>query len=140
MNKIKGYPNLLSLLFYHLLDNAIKFRKPNTQPVIEIQYSNIEGTNINHADADAALTYFVVSIADNGIGMECLEKEKLFTMFYKGHDKTKYKGSGIGLAICKKIMDLHNGFITVEAREQGEGAIFRCFFPLEKEHFSTERL
>lgn len=134
MQKIQGYPNLLSLLFYHLLDNAIKFRKPDTSPVIEIRYSNIEGANIKHADAEVAIHYFVVSITDNGIGIESLEKEKLFTMFYKGHDKTKYKGSGIGLAICKKIMDLQNGLIIAEPSVETGGTTVNCFFPLENSH------
>jgi len=127
--KIKGYPDLLLLLFYHLIDNAIKFRKPDTAPVIEIAYSDIAGEQIAHAEADHAINYFVVSVMDNGIGIDPSEKEKIFTIFYKGHDKIKYKGSGIGLAIGRKIMDLHNGFITAESTP-GEATIFKCFFPL----------
>jgi len=131
--KIKGYPDLLLLLFYHLLDNAIKFRKPDTAPAVEIEYSDIAGEQIAHEDADPAITYFVVSITDNGISIEPSEKEKIFTMFYRVHDKTKYKGSGIGLAICKKIMDIHNGFISAEPAFENKGTTINCFFPYQIE-------
>jgi PAS domain S-box-containing protein len=127
--KIKGYPDLLLLLFYHLIDNAIKFRKPDTAPAIEIEYSDMAGEQIAHADANPAMSYFVVSVMDNGIGIDPSEKEKIFEIFYKAHDQTKYKGSGIGLAICRKIMDIHHGFITADSTP-GEATIFKCFFPL----------
>ena len=67
-------------------------------------------------------------ILDNGIGLNTSDREKMFAMFGKLHDGKEYKGSGIGLAVCKKIMDLHNGFITVES-EPGKGAVFTCYFP-----------
>lgn|GEM_PF-1096944 len=130
--QIKGYSNLLLLLFYHLLDNAIKFRKEKGKAVIQIKYSQATGMNINHADADPTTAYHVISVTDNGIGVEKIHLEKIFQMFYIAHERGKYKGSGIGLAICKKVMDIHDGFITAEYTPELSGTTFNCFFPLQK--------
>jgi signal transduction histidine kinase len=123
-----GFQNLLSLLFFHLIDNAIKFHRKNAVPVIEItcrqdvapynSYPLLKGKN-----------YERVSISDNGIGFDKKDAENIFKLFYRLHDKSRYKGSGLGLAICKKIMHLHNGFITAES-VPGKGSTFNCFFPL----------
>jgi signal transduction histidine kinase len=132
--KVKGNGELLSLLFYQLLDNAIKFRKEDSQPVAHFQSSLVEGMHVNHADADPAVTYSLVSISDNGIGIENSVREKIFEMFYRANDKTKYGGSGIGLSICKKIISIHNGFITAESTPEKKGTTFNCFFPLQEAH------
>lgn len=137
--KVNGYTNLLSLLFYHLIDNAIKFRKEKTAPFIQIRHSQVNGMHINHADADPALTYHVISITDNGTGIEKVHTEKIFQMFYIAHERNKYKGSGIGLAICKKVMDIHEGFIAAEATPENKGTTFNCFFPLRGGRFNIHR-
>lgn len=123
---VKGFPLLLELLFYHLLDNAIKFRKQNTYPVIKILYSKI--TEHQLPGANAADPFHKITISDNGIGFDIAEAEKIFVIFTRLHEKSMYKGSGIGLAICRKIMDLHNGFILAEGIP-GETARFHCYFP-----------
>ncbi len=124
MPHISGFPLLLSLLFYHLIDNAIKFQNPEAGPVINILYAQDSrpGSNNDH------MSYHRMTVSDDGIGFNPEESESLFTMFYRAEKKNKYKGSGIGLAICKKIMDLHNGFILAESN--GQGASFSCFFPV----------
>jgi light-regulated signal transduction histidine kinase (bacteriophytochrome) len=76
------------------------------------------------------ITFTVVAIIDNGIGFDKHYAEDIFSLFFKLHDKGKYRGSGIGLPICKKIMDIHQGFITAESRNFN-GAIFNCFFPFK---------
>lgn len=125
---IMGYPPLLSLLFYHLIANAIKFRKPDINPTVEIRHSVKHGANIQHSTAINDVNYDLVSVIDNGIGFDPLEGEKIFTMFYRRHEKGKQKGSGIGLAICKKIMDLHGGFIASECTPAC--TTFKCYFPI----------
>jgi light-regulated signal transduction histidine kinase (bacteriophytochrome) len=124
---IKGYPDLIQLLFYHLLNNAIKFRKEDTPPLIRIIGSQVNGSYLNHADAIRDTWYNMISISDNGIGFEQKQAEKIFSIFSRLHEKSKYKGSGIGLAICKKIMNIHDGFITVESTPD-KGTTFNCFF------------
>jgi len=124
---VKGYPPLISLLFYHLISNAVKFRKDELDPVIDITHSMKRGSETEHSAALSDATYNLVSIIDNGIGFDPQEGEKIFTMFYRLHEKGKHKG-GIGLAICKKIMDLHGGFIASECTP--ECTTFKCYFPV----------
>jgi len=124
---ITGYSSLLSLLFSHLIANAIKFRKPDVVPAIEIKHTVAVGAEIKHSAAVNDFSYSVISVIDNGIGFDPQEGEKIFTMFYRRNEKGKQKGSGIGLAICKKIMDLHDGFIASECTP--ECTTFRCYFP-----------
>lgn len=124
---INGYPPLLSVLFTHLIDNAIKFRKEETGPRITITHLQEDGINIKNEIAVKEVRYDIISVVDNGAGFDPLEADKIFTMFYKLHGKGKNKGSGIGLAICKKIMDLHGGFIVAECIP--DCTTFRCFFP-----------
>lgn len=113
--RISGYPFLLSLVFHHLLDNAIKFRKG-------------DGVNVKLSCDITAEGFIVIAISDDGIGFTPDQHEKIFDMFYRGHEKSRYKGSGVGLAICKKIMELHGGYIEAFSGDGG-GAEFRCYFP-----------
>ncbi len=129
MPEINGYPEHLTILLTHLLDNAIKFKKDNTDPVIEINAQVLMGGEIQFTDAQPDVFYDVITISDNGIGFNIEHAVKIFEMFYRGHEKTKYRGSGIGLAICKKIMAIHNGFIRAECNP--ECTTFHCYFPKE---------
>ncbi len=124
---VKGYPPLISLLFSHLIGNAIKFRKKELDPTIDIRHSVEKGSETEHPAALRDVTYDLISVIDNGIGFDPQEGEKIFTMFYRLHEKGKQKG-GIGLAICKKIMDLHGGFIASECTP--ECTTFKCYFPI----------
>src|SRR5258706_2827098 len=126
---IPGYSPLISLLFYHLISNAIKFRKEEINPVIEVKHSTENGNEIKHSAALEDVTYNMISEIDNGIGFDPQESEKIFTMFYRMKEKGKQKG-GIGLAICQKIMDLHGGFIEAECTP--ECTTFKCYFPIQK--------
>ena len=127
---VMGYSSLLSLLFSHLIANAIKFRKPDIAPTIEIRQSIALGADIKHSAAVSDVDYTVISFIDNGIGFDPHEGEQLFTMFYRRNEKGRQKVSGVGLAICKKIMDLHGGFIASECAP--ECTTFKCYFPSQK--------
>jgi PAS domain S-box-containing protein len=123
---IAGHRDYLYLLFYNLLDNAIKFNENNV-PIIKFSCKKV----VLNEDANnplAATEYYKIAITDNGIGFHTEDTDKIFTMFEKLHDK-KYKGSGIGLTIAKKIMEAHDGFITAESAP-GKGSAFHCFFPV----------
>ncbi|HXB39687.1 MAG TPA: ATP-binding protein [Bacteroidia bacterium] len=107
---LKGYPVELRLLFQNLISNAIKFRKKNKVPVIEI-------------DASKENEYFCFSVTDNGIGIDEKYNDKIFIIFQRLNNSREYEGTGIGLAHCKKIVELHNGKIWVES-QSGNGSKF----------------
>jgi len=73
--------------------------------------------------------YMIIIVSDNGIGFQQDDQDKMFELFYQLPNQGKHKGSGMGLAICKKIMEMHGGFIAAEG-ESARGASFQCYFPL----------
>jgi signal transduction histidine kinase len=121
-------PLLFSHLMTNLLDNAIKFRKLVVPPIIKIHYSHADELNaVSKAINNAA--YIIIVVSDNGIGFQQEETDNMFDFFYQVPTEGKHKGSGMGLAICKKIMEMHGGFIEAEG-QQAMGASFQCYFPL----------
>jgi len=111
-------------LFSNLISNAIKYSKTDSAPLIQIsQIENFESDIPNQSSE-----FVKIQIKDNGIGMEKSHLTKIFTIFQRLHAKTEYSGNGIGLAICKKIMENHSGNITVESK-LNEGTIFNLYFP-----------
>lgn len=129
MPAIEGYPFLLNLLFHHLIDNAIKFRKENIHPVVKVSCRDYDAASVKHPAAIPGTRYNRYTFTDQGIGFEQASAEDIFLIFHRLHQKGMYKGSGIGLAICRKIMDIHGGFIIAESIP-GEGAQFHCYFPV----------
>ncbi len=128
-----GMPVLIHQLFYNLIINALKFSKEDVQPVITITAQQIGGKQLMHfAAADPKAQYFEIEIKDNGIGFDTDQTAKLFTIFTRLHVRDKYEGTGLGLALCKKIVDRHNGFIYAEGK-QGEGASFKIILPVATE-------
>lgn len=98
-----GYENELSVLFQNLITNAIKFTNPNTTPKITIA-------------ANEHKNLWQFSIKDNGIGIDSINKDKVFIIFQRLHNHDEYYGTGIGLANCKKIVQLHNGEIWFDSK------------------------
>jgi signal transduction histidine kinase len=119
-------PFLFSILVKNFFDNALKFRKVLVAPIIKIIYSRADEIN-NIRGALKNTPYTIISISDNGIGIPEADIEKIFDLFFGAHDR-KYPGSRIGLAICKKIMSMHGGFISVES-SPGVGTTFINYFP-----------
>ena len=119
---INGSKVQMRQLFSNLIINAIKYSKENDIPAIKIKYAH----DIVIQDK---IKYHKVSITDNGIGMEKAHISKIFTIFQRLHMRNEYSGNGIGLAICKKIMENHNGHITVESTI-GSGSTFNLYFPV----------
>jgi PAS domain S-box-containing protein len=128
---VSGQPQLISLLFRHLVTNAIKFSSHERKAVITISHSTIDGSDLHYDSAMKDIQYTVLSVSDNGIGFDPLYAKDIFKMFFKIHEKGKYKGSGIGLAVCNKIMEIHHGFINAESIPL-EGTTINCYFPLQK--------
>ncbi|MBD3638101.1 MAG: response regulator [Crocinitomicaceae bacterium] len=121
--KLEGLPQLtansddIKRLFHNLISNAIKFKKPNVDPIIEVKAQD---------DGD----WWEFSVKDNGIGIEEKQFKKVFQMFKQLHKRGEYKGMGVGMAICKKIVEYYGGTIWVESQE-GEGTVF--YFKLPKQ-------
>jgi len=112
---IEGYPAEIQKLFQTLVSNAIKFRKKDIAPQVKISAQQKAG-------------YWEFAISDNGIGMEEQHRERIFVIFQRLHTRKEYKGSGIGLSHCKKIVELHHGKIWVESIK-GEGSTFYFTLP-----------
>lgn len=126
--KVTGNRSHLYLLFYNLFTNAVKFND-EAIPSINISCKTV----VLNAEMYTALTeteYYEVIVSDNGIGFDQADATRIFNMFETLHPPGKYKGSGIGLTLAKKIMHAHEGFITAESNP-GNGTSFHCFFPLK---------
>lgn len=117
-------------LFLNLISNAIKFARPGVPPEIYINCQVEKGRDILEVVLPADKSFYCIRISDNGMGFEPRFNEKIFDIFYRLHDRNTYEGTGIGLAICKKIMENHHGAITASG-EAGRGAIFRVYLPVE---------
>lgn len=129
---VTGSRLLIAQLFQHLIGNALKFIAPDKQPVLNISSKIIKGSKIKHPYAAPQIKYLAISFEDQGIGFDMVYSEKIFQMFQRIQHKT-YPGTGIGLALCKKIMELHHGFITAESTLD-MGSIFNCYFPLSDDN------
>jgi light-regulated signal transduction histidine kinase (bacteriophytochrome) len=117
---VNGVPVLLYQLFYNLVNNALKFSKIIEPPVIIIQYSSVKLDGSNFAK---------ISLADNGIGFDQEQSEKIFITFTRLNSKDQYEGTGLGLTLCKKIVQRHGGFISANGVEN-KGAEFIVLLPL----------
>ena len=126
--KVKGVSFLLKQLFSNLIANSIKYSAPERTPVITITASPVPMT-YNGVDNEF---YNVIHVADNGIGFEPQFAESIFNIFTKLHATSEYKGSGVGLALCKKIMQNHKGYITAVS-ELGKGTTISMYFPINND-------
>jgi PAS domain S-box-containing protein len=126
---IKGNVSPVLSLFNNLISNAIKYGKKDVQPNIRITATYVKGSQVDNTNADPVSSYVKLSFSDNGIGFDQRYSRHIFQIFKRLHNKNEYSGTGIGLALCKKIMENHNGFIIAES-EPEKGSVFSCYFPL----------
>jgi light-regulated signal transduction histidine kinase (bacteriophytochrome) len=115
--KVKADPSQFAQLLQNLISNAIKFRSPDRAPEITI--------SAKHQDNE-----WIFCVADNGIGFEMEYAQRIFIVFQRLHSRGKYPGTGIGLAICKRIVERHNGRIWVES-QPAQGTAFYFSWPEE---------
>lgn len=115
-------------LFYNLLSNSIKFSHPGKPLHITIGNELVKGAEIKDLDLLKDTTYCHITYSDNGIGFDQQYSDKIFEIFQRLHGKTDYPGTGIGLAIIKRIVENHKGDITAEGRS-GKGATFNIYIP-----------
>lgn len=131
----KGLPTMLVIRFqFHqlllnLISNALKFSKPNEPAHITITSELMSGDKVTSIEPSTHEgNYHLITVADNGIGFDQRFADRIFEMFHRLHNRSHYEGTGIGLAICKKIVENHRGIITAHGRP-GEGATFRIYLP-----------
>ncbi|SDG86567.1 Bacteriophytochrome (light-regulated signal transduction histidine kinase) [Dyadobacter soli] len=115
-------------LFVNLISNALKFIKTDERPDIRITTDVVDAADIP-AEKTALGRYHAIAFHDNGIGFEAEYENRIFDIFQRLHPAHKYPGTGIGLAICKKIMENHAGFIGARS-VFGEGSVFTIYFPV----------
>jgi PAS domain S-box-containing protein len=135
--KIDADPTQIRQLMQNLLSNALKFQPPDAQPVVKISSKTIsveswnQPSNGENGDPSAKNSMCEISVEDNGIGFDEKHLEKIFAVFQRLHGRTEYEGTGVGLAVCRRIADGHNGSIT--ARSQvGKGSTFIVTLPFHQ--------
>ena len=119
---VAGEETQLIQLFQNLIGNAIKYRR-DQPPRIHISARCLGDSDVNYHELPHSGTGWLFSVSDNGIGIDPAYYERIFQIFYRLHQSDQYPGSGIGLAVCRKIVERHGGRIWVES-EPGRGATF----------------
>jgi signal transduction histidine kinase len=112
-------------LFFNLLTNALKYSIPGKIPELSITAEKVSGTFV---ESKEETWFWKIDFVDNGIGFDEKHKDKIFQIFQRLHTQSEYSGTGIGLAICKKIVENHKGYISVQSKT-GEGSTFSIFLP-----------
>lgn len=118
-------------LIHNIISNALKFSIPGKPSHIQISADLKQGKECKNENLNKDHEYCHIRIADNGIGFEPVYREKIFEVFQRLYGKETYKGTGIGLAIVKRIVENHNGWITATG-ELNKGAIFDIYIPSQK--------
>jgi PAS domain S-box-containing protein len=130
-------PTQMRQLIQNLVSNALKFQAPGATPVVQIQARQLGGEDArghtaflakNSSDPSAAAEGFEITVQDNGIGFDEKYLEKMFAVFQRLHGRHEYEGTGIGLAVCRRIVERHGGAITARSKP-GEGACFILRLP-----------
>lgn len=122
-------PFQMQQLFTNLINNSLKYSKENVTPVITINVSEVDAFKEAAIPVNDKNKYYKIIFKDNGIGFDAQYSEKIFLLFNRLHNKDKFSGTGIGLAICKKIVENHKGFIFAEG-QINVGATFTIYLPV----------
>ncbi|GAB3050984.1 sensor histidine kinase [Spirosoma pulveris] len=127
---VEGEATQLGQLFQNLLSNALKFRQKGVSPQIRINYQAIPATHLPAfwKPVSANGVYHKIEIADNGIGFDEKYLDRIFQMFQRLHGKGEYAGTGVGLAICQKVVANHGGMLTATS-QPGKGSTFIVYLP-----------
>ena len=125
---IEAIPVEMHQLLMNLISNALKFAKPGEPCRVTVTSQDATAADTSRWRFPESTLYLKIKIQDNGIGFEPEYAEKIFIIFQRLHGRTEYEGSGIGLAICKKIVEYHKGIIYAES-QPGQGAVFTILLP-----------
>ena len=125
---LKVIPFQIQQMFINLLGNSVKYSKANVPPEIQIDYRKISLQQIGQLVLPAKKDFHKFTFSDNGIGFSEEYSQRIFELFSRLHNKDEIAGTGIGLAICKKIVENHKGYILAKGTP-GEGAVFEIYLP-----------
>jgi len=128
---LQADPMQMRQLLQNLIGNALKFQAPNSKPLIQIQAQTVRKPFNGAAAGGSEQEVCELSITDNGIGFDEKYSEKIFAMFQRLHGRNEYEGTGVGLAVCRRIADRHGGSISAKGKP-GEGATFTVTLPLSR--------
>jgi signal transduction histidine kinase len=146
--QVDGIPGQLQQVFQNIVSNAIKFRRDHEPPVVKIHSDLVRGAQLkpeekgwirNYVPTMTAaefdtLRFCRLTFTDNGIGFDQKYADKIFQIFQRLHGRSEYEGTGIGLAICKRIMENHHGLIQARS-EEGQGSVFTLLLPVSQQSF-----
>jgi len=124
-------PVQMHQLFLNLISNSLKFHKQDIDPIVEISSKLKKDQNFLENGGSAYTEYYEIKVADNGIGFNEKYLERIFHPFQRLHQRDEYEGTGMGLAICRKIVERHGGNITAQSKP-GKGATFVVSIPVQK--------
>ena len=126
---VSAVPGLMQQLFYNLFSNAIKFRKPSEDLVINVRSEKMDPKDLaNFTKYHNDKNFYKITVQDNGIGFDDKYAEDIFRVFKRLHSYHEFEGTGVGLSICKKIVEKHNGFIKAESKID-KGSTFTIGLP-----------
>jgi signal transduction histidine kinase len=125
---IRAVPFQVKQLFFNLINNAVKYKHPDRDLQIYVKYELANTAELQEYKAEPGITYHKISVIDNGVGFDTRYAHKIFEIFQRLNNAADASGSGIGLAICKKIVQNHKGFIHATGKP-GKGANFSIFLP-----------
>jgi PAS domain S-box-containing protein len=123
-------PSQFRQLFQNLISNSLKFTRKDVLPVLNISCDWPSENELRNLNLRSATSYARITFADNGIGFDNRFSEKIFAIFQRLHTKAEYDGTGIGLAICRKVMENHGGLLQASGRP-GEGSEFSIIIPVD---------
>ncbi|GGC15065.1 sensor histidine kinase [Dyadobacter sediminis] len=132
LHGICGDPIQITQLFQNLISNAIRYRHPDRDLFIKIGYDSVLGHEIPSAKQPGIIAdfYHQIQIEDNGIGFEQQHASRIFELFQRLHGRSSYQGTGIGLAICRQVVENHNGVIYASGSPD-QGAVFTILLPMD---------
>ncbi|WP_266364708.1 PAS domain-containing sensor histidine kinase [Tellurirhabdus rosea] len=151
MPEVMGDGIQLQQLFTNLISNALKYMQEGVAPHIRIAFSRVAAHELPDqwresvpagapaAGREAPTEFYRISVSDNGIGFEESYLDRIFRMFQRLHNWVQFEGSGMGLAICKRVIDNHHGYITAHSRP-GEGSTFLVYLPALPDMTNTGRV
>lgn len=126
--EIRGFHFQLQQLFENLISNSIKYRRDDIAPLVKIYCKRINKNELPQAIEPKHEYYYLIQVTDNGIGFDQKYADKVFELFQRLHSRNTYSGTGIGLTICRKIVENHNGFISASSAI-GKGSKFFVYLP-----------
>jgi len=125
---IEAEPLHMRQLFQNLLGNALKFKRPDVPPVVTVRAEAVKGGEDGATQDGTLRNWTRVTVSDNGIGFDPKFADRIFLVFQRLHSRAEFEGTGMGLAIARKIVEHHGGTIRASSRP-GEGAMFIFTLP-----------